>query len=201
METYSLAVQNARPRCGPAQQPAGTAGIPFAPAVAAQAPSVVSQAAPLLSDATQSFGISGEVEPVVYAGFWRRFASAIIDGTIVVLIFGIGNILLGLLIDSSSSLFVTLSSGLSLGLGIAYYVGQESGRKQATIGKRAVGIIVTDLHGNRVSSMRATGRYFGKIVSALILMIGYLMAGFTEKKQALHDMMAGTLVVVKPTSR
>jgi uncharacterized RDD family membrane protein YckC len=59
----------------------------------------------------------------------------------------------------------------------------------------------TDMRGKRVSVGRAAGRYFGKISSGLTLVIGYLMVGFTEKKQALHDMMAGTLAVVKPTSR
>jgi uncharacterized RDD family membrane protein YckC len=197
-------VFNRCPECAtevsPGAATCGNCGYPFAPAVAVQAPSAASYSAPLLSNNTQSFGISSVVEPVVYAGFWRRFAAAIIDSIILVVILIIGDILLGVIFDSNSSTFAILSSGFSIGLGIAYFVGQESGRKQATIGKRAVGIIVTDLHGNRVSSMRATGRYFSKIVSGLILMIGYLMAGFTEKKQALHDIMAGTLVVVKPTS-
>jgi len=73
----------------------------------------------------------------------------------------------------------------------------ESSDKQATMGKMALGIIVTDLEGNRVSFGRATGRYFAKILSALILLIGYMMTGFTQKKQALHDMIAGTLVILK----
>jgi len=58
-----------------------------------------------------------------------------------------------------------------------------------------MGIKVTDLNGNRISIGQATGRYFGKILSALILYVGFLMAGFTEKKQALHDIMASCLVV------
>jgi uncharacterized RDD family membrane protein YckC len=56
---------------------------------------------------------------------------------------------------------------------------------------------VTDLEGRRIGFGRATGRYFAKILSSLTLFIGYLMAGFTEKKQALHDMIAGTLVLRK----
>jgi uncharacterized RDD family membrane protein YckC len=59
----------------------------------------------------------------------------------------------------------------------------------------ALGIRVTDLDGGRISFGRATGRYFGKILSGLILGIGFLMAAFTERKQALHDLLAGTLVV------
>jgi uncharacterized RDD family membrane protein YckC len=73
----------------------------------------------------------------------------------------------------------------------------ESSSKQATLGKLALGIVVTDLNGNRISFGRATGRYFGKIVSGMIFAIGYIMAGFTEKKQALHDMIASCLVVLK----
>lgn len=61
----------------------------------------------------------------------------------------------------------------------------------------ALGIKVTDMSGNRVSFGKATGRYFGKFISALILSIGFIMVAFTEKKQGLHDMMAGCLVVNK----
>jgi uncharacterized RDD family membrane protein YckC len=71
----------------------------------------------------------------------------------------------------------------------------ESSAKQATVGKMALGIIVTDLEGRRLGFGRATGRYFAKILSALILGIGFLMAAFTERKQGLHDMVASTLVV------
>ena len=66
------------------------------------------------------------------------------------------------------------------------------------MGKKALGIIVTDISGQRISFGRATGRYFAKQLSTIILLIGYIMAAFTEKKQALHDMMAGTLVIKKP---
>jgi uncharacterized RDD family membrane protein YckC len=76
-----------------------------------------------------------------------------------------------------------------------YYALMESSAKQATLGKMAIGIVVTDLDGHRISFGRATGRYFGKILSGLILGIGFLMAAFTEKKQALHDILASTLVV------
>jgi uncharacterized RDD family membrane protein YckC len=75
-----------------------------------------------------------------------------------------------------------------------YYAGFESSHLGATPGKWALGIYVTDLEGKRISFGRASGRYFGKIVSGLILGIGYMMAGFTEKFQALHDTMADCLV-------
>ena len=76
-----------------------------------------------------------------------------------------------------------------------YYAGFESSRWQATPGKRVIGIRVTDAAGARVSFARASGRFFAKILSGLICGIGYLLAAFTARKQALHDLIAGTLVV------
>jgi uncharacterized RDD family membrane protein YckC len=77
-----------------------------------------------------------------------------------------------------------------------YYAYLESGEKQATWGKQALGLYVTDCAANRISFGRASGRFFAKIISGLIpLGIGYIMAGFTERKQALHDMIAGCLVL------
>ena len=73
----------------------------------------------------------------------------------------------------------------------------EASSKQGTLGKMVLGIIVTDEAGNRISFGRATGRYFGKILSSLILLIGYIMIAFTKKKQGLHDLLASTLVVKK----
>jgi uncharacterized RDD family membrane protein YckC len=61
----------------------------------------------------------------------------------------------------------------------------------------ALGIKVTDMTGNKLSFGRATGRYFAKIISGLIMGIGYFMAGFTQQKQALHDIIASCLVVNK----
>jgi uncharacterized RDD family membrane protein YckC len=81
-----------------------------------------------------------------------------------------------------------------------YYSVMESSPWQATLGKRALGLQVTDLQGRRISFGRATGRYFAKIVSGLTLSIGYLMAGFTRRKQALHDIIAECLVVRRPRS-
>ncbi len=81
-----------------------------------------------------------------------------------------------------------------------YYAIMESSPLQATLGKLAVGSIVTDLDGDRISFLKATGRHFGKLISALILCLGYLMAGFTERKQALHDLIAGCLVIQKKSN-
>jgi uncharacterized RDD family membrane protein YckC len=78
----------------------------------------------------------------------------------------------------------------------AYFSGMESSPLQATIGKLAVGLLyVSDLQGQRISLARATARFFGKFLSGAILSIGYLLAGFTEKKQALHDELSDCLVL------
>jgi Tfp pilus assembly protein PilE len=76
-----------------------------------------------------------------------------------------------------------------------YFALMHSSARQATLGKMAFGIKVTDLAGERVSFLRATGRYFATWVSSILLAVGFLMAGLTARKQALHDMIAGTLVV------
>jgi uncharacterized RDD family membrane protein YckC len=73
----------------------------------------------------------------------------------------------------------------------------ESSPLRGTIGKWALGIYVTNLEGQRISFATATGRFFGKIISGLILGIGYIMAGATDRKQALHDKMAECLVMRK----
>lgn len=144
---------------------------------------------------------------VKYAGFWLRFVAVIID-TIIVFIIVIGvEKVLGLApgvkiarysADPRQMLVVFLPKVLVLTvIEWLYWASMESAYTQATLGKMALGLKVTDLKGERISFVRATGRFFGKFVSGLILYVGYMMAGWTEKKQALHDMMAGTLVVRK----
>jgi uncharacterized RDD family membrane protein YckC len=78
-----------------------------------------------------------------------------------------------------------------------YFAGLESSKHQATWGKRLLGIKVCDLQCQRISLTRASGRFFGKLLSALIYGIGFLIAPFNRRKQALHDLMASTLVVVR----
>lgn len=140
-----------------------------------------------------------------YAGFWQRFVAAFIDGIIMYIIqmivfsiFGLGmtNTSLDMFSDGIPASF-SIAYALSVGLGVAYYAYFESSEKQATFGKQAMGLVVTDMNGGRITMMNAVGRYFAKILSALIMLIGYLMQPFTEKKQALHDMIAGTLVYKK----
>jgi len=159
--------------------------------------------------------IQEEVKQVQYAGFWWRFLSHIIDNIIISFVSWI--FILPILAIFGVSLYSLKQSGFDmdnmdvmLGPIIGAYVGiisssvlinwlyyaiMESSKTQGTVGKLLLKIKVTDYDGQRISFGRATGRYFGKIISSFIFMIGYIMAGFTEKKQALHDMMAGCLVI------
>jgi uncharacterized RDD family membrane protein YckC len=79
-----------------------------------------------------------------------------------------------------------------------YFSLQEIGLRQATPGKRLFKLIVTDLSGNRITFQQATVRYFSKYLSFYLFLMGYLMQPFTARKQALHDILAGTLVVLNP---
>ncbi len=139
-----------------------------------------------------------------YASFGQRFVAVIIDGIILYIFQTIIGYALGLGMMNDPTIFEDgipttfyLYYLIVLVGQVAYYAVLESGEKQATFGKQAMGIVVTDLRGNRISTLNAVGRYFAKIPSAMILLIGYLMQPFTEKKQALHDMIAGTLVYKK----
>jgi uncharacterized RDD family membrane protein YckC len=78
--------------------------------------------------------------------------------------------------------------------GWLYEALMESSSYQATLGKMILGMKVTDLYGNRISFGRATGRHFAKILSGMVLCIGFIMVGLTQRKQGLHDLLAGTLV-------
>lgn len=122
---------------------------------------------------------------VAYAGFWNRAVAALIDGVLLAIVSIVTNILL----NENAAGFVGFL------VGWFYYAGLESSARQATIGKSAMGLVVTGVDGNRISFLRATGRYFAKWLSAVILLIGFIMAAFTARKQALHDMIASTLVL------
>jgi uncharacterized RDD family membrane protein YckC len=130
-----------------------------------------------------------------YAGFWRRVGAALIDGLLIGIVTSPIYVAIGGDPDDrSAAVLGTVYPILALAQWL-YFALMESSSRQATLGKMAIGIRVTDLDGNRIGFGKATGRYFAKFLSALILGIGYLMAAFTEKKQALHDILAGTLVV------
>lgn len=141
-----------------------------------------------------------------YAGFWLRAVAVLIDGLITGVAVFVVSFVVGFAIGFSSAasggdpVTAQVVSGL-IGQGIAvigawlYFALMESSSMQATLGKKAMGLIVVDVDGQRITFGRATGRYFAKILSALILLIGYFMAGWTKRKQALHDMIASTLVI------
>ncbi len=142
---------------------------------------------------------------VPYGGFWWRVLAAIIDGIVLQIAWSVISGVLGFgwmsesyMTDFSGGRAMGASfyqpAGISLVTNWLYYALMESSKFQATVGKLAVGLVVTDLEGNRISFLRATGRYFAKILSAMIMLIGYIMVAFTARKQGLHDMLASTLV-------
>jgi uncharacterized RDD family membrane protein YckC/Tfp pilus assembly major pilin PilA len=126
----------------------------------------------------------------VYASFWQRLGGLVIDYLIV----AIGLSILAAILIPAAPDFGGL---LVLIAAVAYYVGFESSPLQGTPGKLAMSIKVTDLEGERIGVGRALGRYVGKIISWLILGIGFIMAAFTGRRQGLHDLMAGTLIARK----
>lgn len=189
--------------CGNAVQPA-LAAAPAAPVGASLAASAGAVSPHWLPPVTRA-----------YAGFWLRFVAHIIDSLLLGVVVMAVIIPLGVLSgvtgfvramrpneppDPAVIMAFVSSMALLAGLSIlgswlynAYF---ESSDWQGTLGKKVLNLIVTDLEGNRVSFGRASGRFFAKIISDLIpLGIGYILAGVTEKKQALHDMIAGCLVL------
>lgn len=160
-----------------------------------------------------------------YAGFWRRVLAHFIDQIIlgfissiiiipIMVFLGFGifsrfNNSNGFQIENASfrpeelsyyeiSLLISLVvviTIVSIIISWLYYALMESSRKQATVGKLILNIRVTTLSGERISFGRATGRYFAKILSSLILGLGYLVMLFSERKQTLHDMLSGCIII------
>ena len=123
-------------------------------------------------------------QPVNYAGFWIRFVAYLIDVVVVMIP--------GMLI-----IYAGLPSILNLILGLAYFIYFPSSEYMATPGKMALGLIITDEHGNRIGAGTAAVRYIGYLISILTVGIGFFIIGFTEKRMGLHDMIARTRVVYK----
>ena len=126
-----------------------------------------------------------------YSGIWKRIIAGLVD----ILLINIVAIIIYLILVATINLSDPVRLVASLIIPWMYWSVMESSPKQATLGKMVLGLIVTDLEGNRISFGRATGRYFGRFISISILFVGYILIGFTDRKQALHDMMAGCLVV------
>lgn len=159
------------------------------------------EAAPAPQPATGFWALL-PVGPAIHAGFWRRAAAMVLDGLII----GVAMVVLQLAVDAALldglAVSATASFVVTALMFVIAFVGQwlyfarfESSGWQATPGKRALGLKVVEGHGQRIGFGRASGRYFGKVLSSLILNIGFLLAAWTSRKQALHDMLAGTFVV------
>ena len=131
-----------------------------------------------------------------YAGFWRRLTAVLVD----IAILWVPCSLFGWLVDEALWDVLTFSAAefaLNLIIWTVYYGLLESSRYQATVGKLIMGLKVTDMAGHRISFLRASGRYISQIASALLLGIGFFMIAWTERKQGLHDIVCGCLVIMK----
>jgi uncharacterized RDD family membrane protein YckC len=135
---------------------------------------------------------------IAYAGFWRRLLAYLIDS---LLLSGVQISLAAGVILMAPNDFRAVANlaPVSAALSWAYFALMESSPLGATVGKYALGLYVTDAHGDPISFVRASARYWLKIASTLLLMLGWFMAGFTPRKQALHDLIASTLVLRKIT--
>jgi uncharacterized RDD family membrane protein YckC len=184
-------------QCGASTSP--TSGV-----VPAAVSSSSNPASPYSAPAT-SYRAVAPVVGVGYGGFWIRVVAAIIDGILlrvvvapVSMIFGGLGLAGGMMSGIPHTGFGLLGHGITIVCLLfgswLYEAFMESSSYQATLGKMIFGMKVTDLNGSRISFGRATGRHFAKWFSAMILFIGYIMVGFTERKQGLHDLLAGTLV-------
>jgi uncharacterized RDD family membrane protein YckC len=153
------------------------------------------------AEATVAPAPGGSASSHVYAGFWWRVLASLVDALITSLL----AIAIALLL-SLSAMTATgagdaharvedIESFVGFVGGLLYFAIFESTRLRATPGKLLFGLRVVDLHGQQISLGRALGRNLGKYLSTLLLGIGFMMAGWTRRKQALHDMMAGCLVV------
>lgn len=152
-----------------------------------------------------------------YAGFWKRLVAYIIDAIVLYIPNTLIQKMMGgdaataalrdaqmahrddpqALIEAMGTFYAHMGPAFVVItiLTILYFALCESSAWQATLGKMAIGIRVTDMDGHRLGFGRALGRYLGKFVSALILCIGFLMVAWTRRAQGLHDIMAGTLVL------
>lgn len=191
------------PKCGKLNDPAArfctscgeplpvlVAGVPTMTLVTLEKPDQPELAVPAQSPS-----------PDFYASVWERAAAVLIDG-VIILVGAFIIILMANVVSGGGNQEVMFGLGMILAFfgSAAYYAGMESSSKQATFGKMAMGIKVTDLQGRRIGFWQAFGRYAGQILSSVLINIGYLIAAFTRRRQTLHDIMASCLVVKKKTT-
>jgi uncharacterized RDD family membrane protein YckC len=146
-----------------------------------------------------------------YAGFWIRFVAVLIDAAVLSIVIVPLWILIFVAMGAASSMqsasrnpdaavavVMTVMPLLMLAIiggNWLYEALLTSSSKQGTLGKMALGLKVVDKNGSRLSFLHATGRHFAKMINGFTFYIGFIMAGFTERKQGLHDLIAGTYVV------
>jgi uncharacterized RDD family membrane protein YckC len=136
------------------------------------------------------------VANAAYGGFWIRLVAYIIDAILLSIAGGVVAALFGVsLMETDWERLNPTLNLVSVAIAWLYFALLESSERGATVGKMAMGLRVVTSDGQRLSFMHATGRYFAKILSAIILCIGFIMIAFTDKKRGLHDMIAGTLVI------
>jgi uncharacterized RDD family membrane protein YckC len=143
-----------------------------------------------------------------FAGFWLRAVAYLIDTVLISLFFGlIASFYPATFLkfpDAAATSLTSLPQLTPIAFAITltatwfYYTVFEASIWQATPGKRVLKLYVADLNGKRVTFARAAARNFAKLISSLTFLVGYLVAGFTEKKQALHDILASCLVLRRP---
>lgn len=145
---------------------------------------------------------AGKPAELIYAGWWVRFLAALLDllvlgACMILLVIGIA----GMIAYSGRDSMLTNPTAVSafywavVCISLAYYILMESAAHGATFGKRWMNIKVMRVNGNRLTTMRALLRLIARVFSHLLLMGGFLMQPFTQRKQALHDLLAGTVVV------
>lgn len=176
---------------GAAAAPAPAAPVskpsPAAPAVAPPTANPGSR----VSAAPPQFALTGP-----YAGFWRRFAAYLVDTMVLIVLYVVAAFIIEVIAPNAedTSQFAGLSV-FTLLITWLYFAQGESSRHMGTLGKRALSLSVVDESGQRLGFGQATGRFFAKFLSSILFCIGYLMIAFTEKKQGLHDKLAGTYVL------
>ncbi|WP_133510753.1 RDD family protein [Candidatus Thiosymbion oneisti] len=138
-------------------------------------------------------------EATRFGGFWIRVGASFIDMVVLLIPVLLISFLFRAVTPATDEMEIAVVELMGAILNIIvywiYFAALHSSSWQASVGKKVVNLKVVDKNGNRISFGRATGRYFASFISALILGIGYMMVGWTKRKQGLHDMMAGTLVI------
>jgi len=189
-------VNSALGAAGASAAPVASPVISESPVIPAAAPEPASYE-PITRDVTQQY--------TSYAGFWIRVLALFIDNIIISFALIPFNVVMQFSSFSSAAQgqppkapdlsMLLLYGAVVLVVYWLYFALQESSSKMSTVGKRVCGLVVTDLNGAQISFAKATTRYLLSNLSYLTLWIGFLMAAATQKKQTLHDILVGTVVI------